>query len=940
MSNEMNKKSERRHRQHRPMKKTSDDPVTSPVTVAATTAGSSQPSPASQSGLVSPDLGAQSPVVRMPSLAESANTGQPATSSESANLGERASPSGPSGGHPSQGEQVPVAATSTSSGTTAAVQTQKPNGDGEQRTQQRRKQQSEHGSTQAKNPAMQSGVTSASSSAVAAARSGFGHEPTEPASAKDCDRGTGRALTDYSHTGQTHRFEPSRGTGVLKTTTGTMGKATSTRETTARVVGRVQQPKGHSVTSLPTSLPPEPTAAQSHRCAIVLVSCGVPVLLGFLIILLSSSHRHAEGRSLQCITEDCRRHAELLTKEIDLTLDPCEDFQAYVCSAVASTSDRSDNFKTVMDGLRLSWYHQLRNVLSGGSLKLPIGRKALAMYSWCRDKYPSDAPDLPLFLDFLRGQGMNWPEPPRSFQPPLQFVIKLAYLWHVPFWMTVSVLDVPDHTSPSTDPRRRIQIRASSMVPIWLRHHRVASRVYTTYWERFLFHMYPDNSTRPAMNVTAVEEVREMEEHILGTLNSLVDSASPKPKVFSFGELSTHVPKASAFEWLRSFQKSIPLRRQLSFEDEIVVSDDLFLPAVSGFFEKYDEAQLNMHLTWLFVQYYAPVADYDMLVDHYGSKHKAAMYLPVFCGHHVEDTFKVLVVALDFVYRFTARDVKIVNDGFDYVVSAATERVSASDWMDDESKARLTKKILAAKKSLWPPDALVNAELLEKLYRGFPENTTSFAYLWVATRMASTEILTNGGYEEVIKMPWNSLPGYVVYDYVSNTLELATAAIAAPLYYSNGAKAMLYGGLLFLMATHLVRSFDREGLRWTPNGTEVGGILSNASLFEYHDRERCLDGDIEHSLFPEVPAVDIAYTAMKQSHVRDGSEPLGLRVDLSEDKVFFMTLCYTSCEIAGKESSRNFDCNKVARNSRPFAKAFHCPAGSKMNPDKKCGFFS
>nr|XP_054928967.1 uncharacterized protein LOC129385834 [Dermacentor andersoni] len=236
MSNEISKKSERRRRHHhRPKKTTSDAPATLPVTVASSTAGSFQPSPASLSGLVSPVSGVQSPVVRTSSSAESAIAGQPAMSSGSATLGERASPGGGSGGHPGQGGLVPATTTSTSSGTTAAVQTPKPNG--EQRTQQRRKLKSERGTTQAKNPAMHGGVTSA----VAAARSSIGHEPNEPASAKDRDRSHGRAPTGYSHAGQTRPFEPSKGTCLLKTITGTMGIATSTRDPTAGVVGHVQQ---------------------------------------------------------------------------------------------------------------------------------------------------------------------------------------------------------------------------------------------------------------------------------------------------------------------------------------------------------------------------------------------------------------------------------------------------------------------------------------------------------------------------------------------------------------------------------------------------------------------------------------------------------------------------------------------------------------------------
>ncbi|KAH8028980.1 hypothetical protein HPB51_021835 [Rhipicephalus microplus] len=152
---------------------------------------------------------------------------------------------------------------------------------------------------------------------------------------------------------------------------------------------------------------------------------------------------------------------------------------------------------------------------------------------------------------------------------------------------------------------------------------------------------------------------------------------------------------------------------------------------------------------------------------------------------------------------------------------------------------------------------------------------------------------------------------------------------------------MLYGGLLFLLATRLVQAFDGEGIKWTPSGTKADSILSNGTMFEYRDRESCLSelNTSGRSLFPEVPAFSIAYTAMKQAHVRDGSVPMELRVDLPEDKTFFITLCYILCSTSGDNRANDFDCNKVARNSKAFAKAFKCPDGSKMNPEKKCNFF-
>ncbi|XP_070378474.1 endothelin-converting enzyme 1-like isoform X2 [Dermacentor albipictus] len=841
----------------------------------------------SASGAASP-VNAHSPGT--PSAGQSASPGtnvaKQLSSPGSVTTVEPAPPGSGSGGHPDRGSQQLAAVTSTTSGVTTSV---------------------EHAP-------VSSGVTSASSVAFAApSTNACGY--AEQASATDGNGGAGRALRGRASSATRVQLEPSQGT---------------TRRTMSP-----HNPRSGAVSPVSPSTS-ERTAAKNYHCTLVLTSCGFLAVLSSLVMYRSSFHQRVESHLPLCNTENCRAHASLLTKRLNWTLDPCEDFHAFVCSAARSSS-RRDTLNGVMDELRLSWFQGLRDIIFGGTLHIPVGMKALAMHRRCLEKYPSDKPAVSLFLYFIREQGLDWPRPTRKFEPPLQFALKLAHSWQSPFWMSVSVLGAPDQSSSAA--RLRFQIRLSMLVPGLLYHHRLARRAYLKYWELFLHHLYPDSNTRPDINKTHVEGIRVMEEQILETLNSLVISGSPKPAVFSFGNISAYVPNATAFEWLRSFEQSIPLRRQLSYEDEIFVSDVRLLRTVSELIQKYDVGQLNMHLTWLLVQYCAPVADYAILVDHYGSRQKAAAHLPVFCGRQTEASYKILLAALDFVFRFDARDIKTINDGFDDVVLTAVEKVNVCNWIDGESKARLIEKILTVKKSLWPPEAVVNADLLEKLYGAFTENSTNFAAMWIETRKSASDLMLTGEYEEVMRLPWNSLPGYIFYDYVSNTVEMATATIAAPLYYRNGAKAMLYGGLLFLMTSHLVRAFDREGVRWAPNGSEVGSILSNATLFQYHDRDRCFDGAVEHSLFPEVPAFEIAYTAMKHSHVRDNSMPLPLRNDLSEDKVFFMTLCYISCSISGDQHYRNFDCNKVARNSKAFAEAFHCPIGSKMNPQKKCQFF-
>ncbi|KAL1419533.1 hypothetical protein MTO96_025277 [Rhipicephalus appendiculatus] len=61
--------------------------------------------------------------------------------------------------------------------------------------------------------------------------------------------------------------------------------------------------------------------------------------------------------------------------------------------------------------------------------------------------------------------------------------------------------------------------------------------------------------------------------------------------------------------------------------------------------------------------------------------------------------------------------------------------------------------------------------------------------------------------------------------------------------------------------------------------------------------------------------------------------------DLTEEKVFFITACLSTCAKTPAENFYGGDCNKAMMNFAPFAKAFNCPKGSKMKPATQCSFY-
>ncbi|KAK8785526.1 hypothetical protein V5799_008109 [Amblyomma americanum] len=494
---------------------------------------------------------------------------------------------------------------------------------------------------------------------------------------------------------------------------------------------------------------------------------------------------------------------------------------------------------------------------------------------------------------------------------------------------------------PTSSGRRRLLVRQGLTLPITWTHHRSVAGHYIEYWKQFLALLYPDSATRPPVDETAINEIRALEADVVNTLIAATKSSGRRPAAFSFKEIGTHVLNASATEWVNGFQYGMGLRPELTANDKILAHDVFFLQTVGKLMAKYSQRQLNKHLSWLIVQHFGTCTDYSLLVGYTGSKGRAARYLPAYCAFHVEGSFKVLVSSLAYFVRFSARDRETIDSGFKSLVLAAVERINSSSWLDDESKFHASQKLSSVKNTLWPPESLLSDDRLQTLFAGFPQKEPSYAHYLFNAREAGARIRRTPEYDEALMLPDNHYPYYASYEDFTNSVELAMGAATAPVFYSNGTRAMLYGGLFFLMAMQMMKAIDSLGITLTYNGTANQDIiLSTLDMREFNNRTKCHHGEKEEDIFPEVPALEVAYAALKESHLGGEDEPLALGEDLPEDRVFFMTLCYLSCARPGYESTVRADCNKIVRNSETFARVYSCPKGAKMNPETKCPFFT
>ncbi|KAK8770806.1 hypothetical protein V5799_012729 [Amblyomma americanum] len=218
--------------------------------------------------------------------------------------------------------------------------------------------------------------------------------------------------------------------------------------------------------------------------------------------------------------------------------------------------------------------------------------------------------------------------------------------------------------------------------------------------------------------------MRVLEHTVLSKLNSVSKSLSPTLSVFSFREVDRRVPNASTAYWLSRFDEGLHLQPRLTPDDEVIRSDIVLLQAFNSLLVTYGDQDLKALLAWQLVQLYSLLAETALMTARFGNKQKVEIFRPAYCAHHVEESFKVLVLSLATVSRVTVKDRRLITTAFINLVSTASSKMNASRWMDNESKARVAQKLALVQMQMWLPESLLSDVVLEETYSDIPENAS------------------------------------------------------------------------------------------------------------------------------------------------------------------------------------------------------------------------
>ncbi|KAH6925913.1 hypothetical protein HPB50_011880 [Hyalomma asiaticum] len=415
---------------------------------------------------------------------------------------------------------------------------------------------------------------------------------------------------------------------------------------------------------------------QSAKSNVVVTLLLVLVVLTFGFLLYAKTSREKKGRTY-CTTKGCLTHRALIEAQLDRSVDACHNFSAHVCNRWKPRKEFSDLSRSALSDMVMSWLSYLPKTLSHGMAMLPVGRKAAAMFNSCMTEAGSH---VNIFKRFMRAHGLTWPEDPDENSLPANALFDLAFNWNVNLWFKLKIL--PD-TEDSE--RRRIFMSPNNLMLLW-------KAVLNEIPKRYFRNVYTALFTIFANNTKSLPDEKQIVD-VYNTLqrvfNMFVPSCPCQPHVpglFTLNEVDRVSPIPVAKYLQDTLNLVLGIEPPITNEDQLLLSDLSLLTGVFRLIGTLEDRDIVRHLSWLFVQAYAAVADPTaVLLLLHGSRRHVEQQRPLFCALQVEASYELLVAALTSVAHFSKKERRDIDDRLAAISEVDPKGSIGPSWLSESS---------------------------------------------------------------------------------------------------------------------------------------------------------------------------------------------------------------------------------------------------------------
>ncbi|CAL4073689.1 unnamed protein product [Meganyctiphanes norvegica] len=678
---------------------------------------------------------------------------------------------------------------------------------------------------------------------------------------------------------------------------------------------------------------------------------------------------HRTGSLHVCLTQQCVQTAASLLAAMDQSVDPCHDFFQFACGSwnkkhvIPEDRPSISTFEVMADQLQL---------VLRGLLEEPVGwnegeatKKAKMFYASCRNSSQiEEVGEAPLvrMMDSLGGWPVtkeNWTSPNFSVEA---LIGKLRGTYNQGILIDQWVGPDDKNSSVNVIQLDQMQLGLPSREYYLHPSHRHALTAYLKFMNEV--------STLLGSKSIATRDLRQ----VLHLETRLANATLPEADRHDTGQnyqkltlkqLEKQVPEFRWHDYLKAF-----IADDIGPDEPIVVYAMPYLKRLAKIMRDTDKRTLWNYALWRLVLDVTP----HMGRAYTASRHEFRKILIGIQSERnrwnqcIEWTNKRLGMAVGALFikeNFNPESKETALEMIHTLRAAFSDLLEENDWMDDETRAVARDKANAMNEKIGYPEMLTKSDELAKEY----ENLTIVEneYLQNIFYWLKYDAKRNLGHlrQKVNKEKWSTAPAVLNAFYNPNYNDIVfPAGILQPLFYSSHfPKSLNYGGIGVVIGHEMTHGFDDKGRQFDKDGNlkqwwnnrtirafreRAGCIIDQYSNYKVEQINQHINGRMtQGENIADNGGIKQAYRAYRQWVARNGEESLLPGIDLNHDQLFFLNYAQIWCgsmrpqEAVSKVHTSVHSLAPIRvlgplSNSYDFAKAYKCPKGSRMNPDKKC----
>ncbi|CAJ0606430.1 unnamed protein product [Cylicocyclus nassatus] len=359
----------------------------------------------------------------------------------------------------------------------------------------------------------------------------------------------------------------------------------------------------------------------------------------------------------------------------------------------------------------------------------------------------------------------------------------------------------------------------------------------------------------------------------------------------------------------------------------------------------------------------------------YGQKQKAPKWKD--CTSHIIERLERMQYATSAIYIrkiFDRESKNVTLEMIDDLQEVFREILSNNDWMDGRTKATALDKANQMLRQIAYPDFVLDDQELNEYYDGLDVRDTD-SYSEMLEKVARWGI--EYSFERLTKpvdrseYNFNSAIVNAYYSPTSNSIKFPAAILQAPFFHhtfpstANRLRALNYGGMGAVIGHEITHGFDDKGRQFDANGN-LREWWDEGVKRNFENRAQCIINQYGNI---EVPGTGLkingkltqgeniadnggvkqAYRAYKAYLEKHGGEEERIKgmEQYNNEQMFFLGYATMWCGhltndelinrvLTDPHAPQRYRVNQVLANQPEFAAAFKCKEGSAMNPTERC----